>query len=61
MKLNIVNIEECLDYEQNAARRGYRFACQCGEMHSSRASAETCRKCRTYLADSPTEVTEIIL
>lgn len=61
MKLNKVNIEKCDVHEQEAARCGYPFACQCGEMHRTQASAEICRKCLKYLIDPATEVTEIIL
>lgn len=61
MKVKLVSYFKCLEHEKLAFQDGYRFVCQCGESHRTKPGAMTCRKCRRYLADLPTHISEIIL
>lgn len=55
MKVMTVAID-MLIYGQASVLEGYQWGCMCGELYTNQEAAENCKKCRTYLNDTPDQV-----
>ena len=56
MKVVIVPLSELESPYKGHALSGYLWGCQCGESYRTKEAAESCRKCRAYLVNAPTQV-----
>lgn len=58
MGLQVITIpfEQLSEMYQESVKEGYEWGCECGEGHTTRESAEHCKKCRDYLTMPPKAV-----
>jgi hypothetical protein len=56
MEVVTVLIKDLPEWAHEHVRAGYAWGCGCGEAHMTQESAESCRKCRKYLSEVPTQV-----
>lgn len=56
MQVITVPFEKLDPIYQRHVLDGYNYGCCCGESYETQQGAEDCRKCRTYLAETPTKV-----